>query len=58
MKDNEILKKARQLVNEQAEDEGLWFQAEYITEQHLQNALRKLHAIIEDDSFMRKVLKT
>lgn len=39
----------RALVNEQAEDEGLWFKAEYITEAYLQQALRKLHALIEGD---------
>lgn len=39
---------AQKLVNEQAEDEGLWFQAKYITESHLQQELRKLHSAIED----------
>ncbi len=32
----------RQLCNQQAEDEGLWFQATVLPEVHLQQALRKL----------------
>ena len=44
----EKLKKLQQIVNEQREDEGLWFIPEYITEDCLQQALRKLHEIIED----------
>jgi len=35
------------LVNEQAEDEGLWFKAQHATEAYLQQELRRLHAIIE-----------
>lgn len=35
------------VVREQAEDEGLWFDAKYATEGHLQAALRRLHAAIE-----------
>lgn len=42
------IKKLRQIVNEQAEDEGLWFIPKYITEDYLQQALRKLHEAIED----------
>lgn len=38
----------RALVDEQAEDGGLWFVAETITEDYLQRALRKLHAVIEN----------
>lgn len=44
----EKIKKLQQIVNEQAEDEGLWFIPQYITEDYLQQALRKLHEIIED----------
>jgi hypothetical protein len=33
--------------NEQAEDEGLWFQATTAPEAYLQQELRKLHASIE-----------
>lgn len=40
---NEILK----IVEEQANDFGLWFQPQYITEDYLQKALRRLHAAIE-----------
>ena len=35
------------LVDEQAEDEGLWFQAETMPEAYLQQELRRLHAAIE-----------
>lgn len=43
-----ILKDIMQLVNEQAEDEGLWFIAENAPEDYLQQALRRLHKHIED----------
>ncbi len=33
----------RALVNEQAEDEGLWFRAVYVSEAYLQQALRLIH---------------
>ncbi len=39
----------RKVVDEQAEDEGLWFVPVTITEDILQRALRRLHAVIEDD---------
>lgn len=45
-----VLSASRRLVNEQAEDEGLWFVAESVTEAYLQNALRKLHAAVESDA--------
>ena len=35
------------LVNEQAEDDGLWFKAQYATEAYLQQELRRLHTLIE-----------
>ena len=37
------------LVAEQAEDEGLWFITEYTTETYLQEKLRQLHAVIEEE---------
>lgn len=37
----------RGIVNAQAEDEGLWFQAKTAPEAYLQQELRKLHAAIE-----------
>lgn len=37
------------MVQAQAEDEGLWFEAETATEANLQNALRRLHAAVEAD---------
>jgi hypothetical protein len=37
----------RQLVDQQAEDAGLWFFARTATEAYVQQELRKLHAAIE-----------
>ena len=50
MNDEKVLEAARKLVKEQAENEGLWFDADYITEALLQQELRKLHSVIENDS--------
>lgn len=38
----------RELVDRQAEDEGLWFKARTLPEAYLQQELRKLHAAIEN----------
>ena len=38
---------AQELVNQQAEDEGLWFIAETAPEAYLQQELRRLHAVVE-----------
>jgi len=38
---------ASQLVKDQAEDEGLWFNAETASEAYLQQALRALHDAVE-----------
>lgn len=35
------------VVAQQAEDEGLWFVAKFISEAHLQLELRRLHGVIE-----------
>jgi hypothetical protein len=43
----EALHGLRELVHRQAEDDGLWFDARYVTEAYLQQELRKLHAAIE-----------
>lgn len=40
---------AEKVVAEQAGDEALWFNAETITENMLQEALRRLHAAVEGD---------
>jgi hypothetical protein len=37
----------RAIVDEQAEDDGLWFIAETAAEAYLQQELRRLHAAIE-----------
>jgi hypothetical protein len=39
-----------QIVNEQAEDEGLWFMPQYASEAYLQAALRRLHEAVEGKS--------
>ncbi len=41
------LHEARQLVNDQAEDEGLWGKAETAMEAYIQAALRELHSAVE-----------
>ena len=50
MKDSGISEEILELVNQQAEDEGLWFIAKYATEAYLQNELRRLHALIESEA--------
>jgi hypothetical protein len=35
-------------VAEQANDEGLWFLPQFITEAYFQERLRALHAVVED----------
>jgi len=49
--DNERMREAfdsiQTLVDNQAEDDGLFFYAETVTEEHLMHALRVLHARIE-----------
>lgn len=42
------LKHPMQVVNEQAEDAGIWFISTRATEEYLQRELRKLHQVIED----------
>ena len=37
----------RKMVDEQAEDEGLWFRAQTASEAYLQAALRNLHEEVE-----------
>lgn len=39
---------SQQVVDEQAEDEGLWFRAETAAEAYLQQELRRLHAAVEE----------
>ena len=42
-----VLAEMREMVNRQAEDDGLWFVAQFASEAYLQQELRKLHALIE-----------
>ena len=41
--------RVKRLVNEQAEDDGLWFDAKTAPEAYLQDELRKLHRLIENE---------
>lgn len=41
------IKELKAIVDQQAEDEGLWFRAQHMSEAYLQKELRKLHAAIE-----------
>ena len=41
------LERLRKMVNEQAEDDGLWFRAETAPEAYLQQELRRLHHAVE-----------
>ena len=41
------LKAIRELVDRQAEDPSLWYEAKFITEAYFQQELRKLHLLIE-----------
>jgi hypothetical protein len=43
-----VIEKLVEIVNQQAEDDGLWFVAEYASEGYLQKELRLLHAAIEE----------
>jgi len=43
---------ARELVNDQAEDSGLWFTALTAPEAYVQRALRQLHEAVESDNMM------
>ena len=49
-------KALRELVNQQAEDEGLWFDATTAPEAYLQQELRKLHVAIEGKSIGEAIL--
>ena len=40
----------RKMVDAQAEDEGLWFEAETAPEAYIQQELRNLHKIIESET--------
>jgi hypothetical protein len=47
------LREIRSVVDRQAEDEGLWFQAETAAEAYVQQELRHLHKVIEDYTHAR-----
>lgn len=49
MMNKKSAERIKKVVAEQAEDEGLWFNAVYITEDYLQQALRRLHRVIEKE---------
>lgn len=43
-----VVNELRAVVNEQAEEEGLWLHTERIEEAFLQQELRRLHAAVEN----------
>lgn len=45
------------VVAEQAEDEALWVRAQTAVEAYLQQALRRLHAVCENDTMMQAVME-
>lgn len=47
MKSIKVIKILMKVVDEQADDEGLWLIAHFASEAYLQQALRKLHHEIE-----------
>lgn len=47
---DEDFARLREVVKAQAEDEGLWFIAATCSEAYLQQALRRLHELIEGKS--------
>ena len=51
-------KAIKDLLAEQANDEGLWFEAETAAEAYLQRALRRLHAAIEGKSSKQCAIET
>ena len=53
--DTQILQHARRLIANQKGDDGLFFIPKYITEAHLQHALRELHCVIEGDIYFRNL---
>lgn len=48
MTDKETLDMIRRFISEQAEDPGLWGQAQYASEAYVQQELRRLHRVIEN----------
>ena len=51
------LEALRKTVDEQAKDEGLWFIAKTAPEAYLQQALRRLHEIIEGKTSTERALE-
>ena len=43
-----LLRALRELIEQQAKDDGLWFVAQFATEGYLQQELRKLHQAVEN----------
>jgi len=44
---SQALEEIRKMVDKQAEDEGIWFNAETAPEAYIQQEFRKLHGLIE-----------
>lgn len=46
---SKLEKKLKKIVDEQADDDGLWFKAQTAPEAYLQQELRRLHRAIEGE---------
>lgn len=46
-----MIENPRKVVDEQADDEGLWFVAQTAPEAFLMRALRRLHAAVEGEDW-------
>ena len=53
--DKQILQHARRLIAWQEKNDGLFFIPKYITEAHLQHALRELHCVIKGDIYFKNL---
>jgi hypothetical protein len=51
------INKIKKVVAEQAEDYGLWGQAQYASEAYIQSELRRLHKVIEDEFGDARILE-
>jgi len=52
------LTRIMEIVNEQADDEALWFTTATAPEEYVQKALRRLHAAIEAEDWAVELYKS
>ena len=51
------VRRLKELVDKQAQEDGLWFDADYATEEYLQEALRYLHKRVEEYNVLSQELR-